>query len=129
MQTRITCIVFPIIYFILIGFSARADQKIHSFGVADSFALTRLYGTDGVISKENNNPFYFSPDNRRVFLVTGAGDARDKTYIFRLMMFNTSDLVDYLYNDNSYVPSPTVLAEIKYDQRSSSHLASLIAPE
>lgn len=85
------------------------------FGVIDSFTRTKLYPAQQSGWGETM-PFVISNDGRKLFVVTGSGDAIAKTYKFKLLMFDTRSILRFVRGHQTVAPIPTILAAVNYDQ-------------
>lgn len=95
-------------------------QNIQSYKrpltVADMFGLTELYPVQKSPSDDQGKRFLLSDDHQHVFIVTGAGLAEKKTYVFRLLMYNMPLIKSYVNGQATHAPEPYLIAENYYNQ-------------
>lgn len=85
-----------------------------SFTVENSVNRERLYDVrpNSVLTR----PFLFSQDGSKIFFISGKGDLSNNTYIWKLQMLESQDILNYLSGLNEKSPEPVVIAQRTYDR-------------
>lgn len=115
---RSISLIFILALLLLSSSNSSTDAKM--LNVEDSFERTLLYDTQARPDDQFiATPFLFSPDHSKLIAVIGRGNSRKLTYEFNLIMFETSEIMNFLDSNNSKdPPKPVILATIYHDQNS-----------
>lgn len=91
------------------GFSVAATKRPFTF--VDGFNQTQLFDIRPRRQEtESAKRFLFSSDGKKLFLITGRGDAERKTYQFSLLMYDTDAIMSYLNGVSTTPPVPKTIA-------------------